>query len=378
MNISISKYEEADIPAVKRFNKRFKDAEGHFIFPESNICKEFPKDNSSRFFSEYFLAKDESGEVRGGYIFRNQEFNIKTNIVEIVFLKLPLSEAVIDNKYSLVGPMIIQDLQARNRHVFALGMGGFQYALPKILKKIGWYMYLVPFYFYISNPKKFLSDFEYINKLKTTLSKRILFNTVKKTRLLDLFVAGLNLVSALRRLLLVNNYRNIRQECVTEFSSFADEIWEANKNYYSFVGKRDSTILNKLYPKEISKFHRIKISKNEKCIGWTVVICTKMNNDQYFGNLNVGTIVDSFSNPEYADILINESTRFLKEQNADLIISNNSNLKYGKAFIKCGFLKGPSNFILALSKGFKDFFDKEVDFGNSFIMRGDGDGPINL
>lgn len=173
-------------------------------------------------------------------------------------------------------------------------------------------------------------------------------------------------------------FNNIKIEVFEEFSSFADELWVQNKNYYSFSAKRDSEALNILYPKEMSKFSKLKIIKNGTCIGWVVLIITKMEHDKFFGNLRLATIVDAFSKPIYSDIVIYESVKYCIKNNADLIVSNNSNINWGKQYFNNGFIKGPSNFILALSKKFKRLFNNQVDFENSFIMRGDGDGPINL
>ncbi len=378
MHISISIYERKDIPSVKQFNERLKKGNCNFKFPESNVSKMFPPDTKISMFKEYFLAKDENGEVRGGYMFINQEFSINNKISKVKFLQLPLSEAVVNDEYSIVGPLILQDVQKKCRYVFALGMGDYEYALPKILKRIGWHMYSVPFYFYISDPRAFIKDFEYINNLKKTISKRILLKIIELLRLLNLLVILLNLFSILYRSFNFKIYSNVKYDIIDEFTGFADELWETNKGYFSMVANRDKSILNVLYPKESKRFHRLLVSKDGIYIGWIVVICTKMNGDKYFGNLKVGTIVDSFSNPKYYEILVNQAVKYLKILNADLIIANNSNHKLGKAFYKTGFLKGPSNYILALSKGFKDFFDEKIDFKNSFIMRSDGDGPINL
>ena len=137
-------------------------------------------------------------------------------------------------------------------------------------------------------------------------------------------------------------------------------------------------MLNKLYPKTAHKFHKLKIMREGVCIGWVVMLCTKMENNKYFGNLNLGSIIDAFSNPEHSELIISKSVEYLRGLKADLIVVNHANTEWGKRFARNGFVKGPSNFIFASSKGLKDYFEQDVDFNNSFLMRGDGDGPVHL
>ena len=85
-------------------------------------------------------------------------------------MQLPISEGVIDSNYKAVGRKIFEDMEERRKLVFVLGMGGFQYPLPHRLMKLGYQMYLVPFYFFITKPRAFLNDFEYINTLKKSVA----------------------------------------------------------------------------------------------------------------------------------------------------------------------------------------------------------------
>lgn len=378
MVITFSSYSISDIPAVKRLNQRFKDANSDLTFPETNISSVFPKEGEVKLYIEYFLAKDENGEVRGGYFFKNQEFYINGKDVEIVFMQWPLSEGVINAEYKHVGGLIIKDMEQRRKIVYSLGMGGFEYPLPKRLKKNGWYMYLLPFYFFIVKPGAFLNEFEYIKTLRKSAIKNIIINIVRLFGLLYIFVFFTRIYTAIFRLIRLKKYRDINIEVIEEFSSFADELWEKNKDYYSIIAKRDSSILNRLYLKTELKFRKLKINKNENCIGWVVLLCTKMYNDKYFGNLKLGSVIDGFSNPEHSDLLLYKSIEYLKKSRADLIIANHANVRWGKHFKRNGFIKGPSNFILASSKGLKEYFENDIDFENSFLMRGDGDGPIHL
>jgi hypothetical protein len=378
MEIKFSSFDSSDILAVNRFNQRFDDADGYFSFSESEISRIFKKNEFTKLFFEFYIAKDKDGEVRGGYYFKNQEYYLNKETIEIVFMQLPLSEGIINKNYKQVGPMIFEDMEERRNLVFVLGMGGFQYPLPKRLKKNGWFMYLVPFYFFINKPNAFLNDFEYLNTIKKSFSKKILINIVKVLGLLHVFAFLSATYTAIYKLLKYKKYNGVNVEIIEEFSAFTDELWEKNKFFYSIIAKRDQHVLNQLYPKTSNKFHKLKITKKGVCIGWVVLLCTKMENDKYFGNLKLGTLIDAFSKPDDAELLINQSVRYLKKINADLIVVNHTNISWGNHFKKNGFIKGPSNFIFGISKRIKEYYKDKIDFETSFLMRGDGDGPINL
>lgn len=369
---------DEDVATVHRFNQRLKDGGEHSEFSDRFISGMFSRNDHCNLHQELFLAKDEMGEVRGGYYFKNQEYYLEKEPIEIVFMQLPISEGVVNRDYKQVGPKIFEDMELRRKLVFVLGMGGFQYPLPNRLKKNGWYMYLVPFYFFINNPRAFLNDFEYIKTLKKSVTKKIIITIVKIFGLLHLFTFLLGIHTAIYRLFKSKKYNGVAAERIDEFSAFADDLWESNKDYYSIVAKRDQHVLNQLYPKSSTHFHRLKITKNGICIGWTVLLCTQMEHDKYFGNLKLGSLIDAFSKPEDAELLIHQSVRYLKNIKADLIVVNHTNVSWGKHFKRNGFINGPSNFIFGISKRIKEYYQNNVDFENSFLMRGDGDGPINL
>lgn len=378
MELKVTSFETSDIPAVRRFNQRFRDAASEFSFPENNISPLYSKDPNTKLFFEYYLVKDENGEVRGGYYFKNQEFYLNNALSEIVFMRMPLSEGVINRQYKDAGSLIFRDMEQKRKVVFALGMGGFQYPLPKKLISLGWYMYEVPFFFHIVNQGAFLNDFEYLKKFKRTPLRKFLFFLIKIFGILYFLTALKKLQSSVHKLFRNSTFAGIKTEIIEEFTSFADELWENHKDEYSIIAKRDSHVLNKLYPKTDARFHKLKITRRGKTVGWTVLLCTKMQQDKYFGNLHLGSVIDAFSKSEDAGLLLHESVKFLRKMKADLIVSNHANINWGRHYRQNGFLKGPSNFILASSRGLKDFFRGDVDFKNSFLMRGDGDGPINL
>jgi hypothetical protein len=71
--------------------------------------------------------------------------------------------------------------------------------------------------------------------------------------------------------------------------------------------------------------------------------------------------------------------REMASQGADLVIVNHSNTAWVEAFRAAGFLTGPSNYMLAMSKHLNESV-RAIPGGDEHIhvTRGDGDGRIHL
>jgi hypothetical protein len=114
-------------------------------------------------------------------------------------------------------------------------------------------------------------------------------------------------------------------------------------------------------------------------LGWTVVLDTQMSGHKHFGNMRVGSIVDCLSHAEDAAEVVRCSSLFLEQRGVDLIVSNQASSVWGQALLAAGYLRGPSNFILALSPMLAARLKPLEGSRTSIHMtRGDGDGPINL
>jgi hypothetical protein len=106
---------------------------------------------------------------------------------------------------------------------------------------------------------------------------------------------------------------------------------------------------------------------------------TQMSRHKHFGNMRVGSIVDCLAEPEMAGLVVRYATAFLERKGVDLIVSNQANSAWRKAFVAAGYLAGPSNFILALSPMLADRLEPlEAARRHIHMNRGDGDGPIHL
>jgi hypothetical protein len=174
-------------------------------------------------------------------------------------------------------------------------------------------------------------------------------------------------------------FSDLQIEEVDEFGDWAESLWARCASEYPYISVRDAAALRILYPKENPRFIRIRVSQGGHLLGWAVLLATDLVNHKQFGNLRLGSIVDVLAPPEEADKIIASAERLLSQKNVDLIISNQAHESWQRALRRCGFLSGPSNFLLATSRKLTELIDSShVSHEQLHLNRGDGDGPINL
>ena len=356
-------------PLVRAFNQRLRaGGEQCWTFPESHIPR-FPKAANTNPYQELFLTVDR-GEVRGGYLLTHSLFALHGKTVRIACgPQLNTSEAIVDPAYGLTGALNVRDALQKQPLLYGLGMGGFEERQAKLLASMRWPMRAVPFFFKVLRPSRFFSN---ITHLRGKQRNRILLNLARYT---GIGWAGFRIAQFRPAA------RNGWDDTATcrSFGPWADEIWGKCKDRYSLIAVRDSSTLNTIYPSSDARFLRLLISRSGEHLGWAVMLDTQMSGHKHFGNMRVGSIVDSLAEPEMAGLVVRCATSFLEQRGVDLIVSNQANSAWGKAFLAAGYLAGPSNFILALSPLLAASFEHiEAAQEHIHMNRGDGDGPIHL
>lgn len=370
MAIRIVPYQEQHIVAVSEFNKRLGEMDVSFQFPEHPTPKWLPPESNRQIFQEYFVALDESQNVRGAYILKRQQFQINGKITTVGDYQLPLSEGIIDHKYKMVGLLLVADALKRQPLMYALGMGGLHRPLPKFLKAMRWRLHEVPFYFKIEHPYRFLRN---IQPLRAVMWRRLALDAIA---LSGIGPGVWKIYDFIKR---PGRKSLVLAEAEKRFDDFVDSIWRQRSPEYEMVAIRNREVLDLLYPEQDKRFLRLKFSKAGKPVGWAVLLDTQMDGHKQFRNMRVGTIVDCFSLPEYEGELIKLCWVHLKARGVDLVISNQSNIHWCDGLAKNGFQKGPSNFIFATSPRLtQELGNLAAGIGKLHLNRGDGDGPINL
>lgn len=363
--MNIVPYQESLEPAVDRFNERLAaGGKSEFSFPESHRDVE----NNPFVRRNYYLAVDDGGEVRGGYIIRTQPFSIGGKPFDHSFLKLPISEGVIDRRFAATGIQLLQDVLERSPSVYALGMGGIANPLPRLLQRMNWTVSEVPFFFKIRNAPAAIANLD-VFRSGNWLSR--FSKLASHTKLASI---GLRAIQPPTR-----ENRGVSVTVEKGFGNWANEIWNDSCSDYSMIAERTMNTLPTLYKPFGGKILVLRIRRDGKTIGWTTAMVTSMKNHKNFRNLRVATLVDGLAPRKDVPEVVSASIHHLESQNPDIIISNQLNSRWQEALRHCHFRNGPSNFAYALSPSTQQTLHSvSAAFTDIHINRGDGDGPIHL
>ncbi len=378
MAIVVQPYRPEHEPAVAEFNRRLRQAgaDENMVFYRWAEPRWLPGSAGSRIHNRFFVAVD--GEiVRGGYALKTQEFFFPDGqIRSIGYYHHPLSEGIVSKAHAIVGTLLLRDAMQRAPLLYCLGMGGYDHPLPQMLVRLGWAHGLVPFFFRVVNPPRFLKNMQ---TLRSSASRRFL---------LDLAAySGAGWAAAK----LFQGYRALgaprspaAEGC--EVASFEQSdvaatlqsLWEQARQTCSFTAVRDADALRILYPPAETQLTRMVMKRHGAAIGWAVV--GERRKDAKYGNMRVGSVVDCFALPGELFSVVRAASETLERQGFDLILSNQSHQAWGEAFKAAGYLPGPSNFIFAASKKLAELLAPiEEVRPRMHLTRADGDGlPANF
>jgi len=365
VSLKIVPYPKTAESAVRRFNQRL--AAGgleKFAFPEAFQSLDLPRIGERQIWREYFVAIDSTQEVRGGYVLRGQPFWSEGRPTSLTFLKLPVSEGVIDRRYAAVGVTLLQDVTSRDPFVFALGMGGIHMPLPKILNRMKWRVSEVPFFFKIRRFSRVLNELRMPNQ---TVLGRFALELAARSGCGSLACLALQRSS--------RPYTGWTVEEVSDFGDWVDEIWAAANSDYGLIGERTSRTLPILYQSFSGRIRVIRVSHEGRPAGWAATLVTELNDHSQFGNLKVATLVDGLAKAGEVSGFLSAVTAYLESHDPDLIVTNQTNDAWLDGLKSQRFFRGPSNFALAISPqaAGRLAVPQKMHFN-----RGDGDGPINL
>jgi hypothetical protein len=377
MAIVIQPYRPEHEPAVADFNQRLRRAleDENLVFYRWAQPRWLPRTAEPRIYNEFFVAVDH-GIVRGGYALKTQEFFFPDGQTRSIgYYHHPLSEGIVNKSHAIVGTLLLRDAMQRAPLLHCLGMGGYDRPLPQMLLRLGWAHCLVPFFFRIVNPSRFLRNME---TLRSSLSRKVLLDLAAYS---GAGWAGSKVFQGFRALRAPRSVEAERCE-VASFEAGDGEsvefLWEQARQTCSFTAVRDAAALRTLYPSVETNLTRIVIKRNGATIGWAVV--GERRKDAKYGNMRVGSVVDCFALPGELFSVVRCATKTLEQQGFDLILSNQSHQAWGEAFKAAGYLPGPSNFIFAASKKLAELLAPfEEVRPRMHLTRADGDGlPANF
>jgi hypothetical protein len=373
MAITIQPYRPEHEPAVAEFNQRLREGgeDENMVFYRWAEPRWLPRSEGSRVYNEQFVAVD-GGVVRGGYALKTQDFFFPDGqIRSIGYYHHPLSEGIVNKAHAIVGTLLLRDAMQRAPLLYCLGMGGYDKPLPQMLLRLGWVHSLVPFFFRVVNPGRFLRN---MRTLRSSPSRRVLMDIAAYS---GAGWAGSKLFQGYRTL---SAPRSAADEC-SEMASFEaaeggsglQSLWEQARQTCSFTALRDAAALRTLYPPAQTHLTRIIVKRKGAVVGWAVV--GERRKDAKYGEMRVGSVVDCFALPGELFSVVRCATQTLERQGFDLILSNQSHQEWGGAFRSAGYLVGPSNFLFAASKKLAELLAPfEEVRPRMHLTRADGDG----
>jgi hypothetical protein len=283
-----------------------------------------------------------------------------------------MSEGIINNNYRQVGVQLLRDAIEKQPILYGLGMGGYDQVITRMLSAARWSMLAVPFYFRVVHPGAFLKNLTYLRQ------QVVMARAIDAARLTGLGWLAISAYQAAHR----DRSRrdpSVAAEPVSDFSDWADEVWRRSRDEYGLTAVRDLATMRILYPASETRFIRLLVTRRAEPIGWAVVLDTALSNHKYFGDMRLGSIASCFGAPSDAVSVVAAAKAFLQSRGVDLIVSNHCHAAWCQAFRQTGFLQGPSNFILAISRDLTKLVESEGVRREDFhFNRGDGDGPMNL
>jgi hypothetical protein len=370
--IVIQPYRREHEQAVREFNRRLQESSGDpdLVFSQTATPRWLPPAPGQPVWNEFFVAL-EGSTVRGTYALKQEAIWLREKgLQRIACYHHPLSEGIINRSYASVGVLLARDALARQPFLYALGMGGYDRPIAKMLKALGFGMTLIPFYFRVVRPAKFFREMQ---ALRATPWRAMLMNIASASGAGFLAIKSIQTASRLR-----GRRAPFETEEIAEFSDWADDLWRTGISNVSLATVRDSNTLRLLYPGNIATTKRLRVSSNGVPVGWAIV--GERRKSAAFGEMRVGSIVDCWAAPDNAPSVVQAATAFLETIGMDLIVSNQSHYAWRHAFERSGFLKGPSNFIFAASKKLTALLPLLEENSDTFhITRADGDGlPANF
>ena len=344
-------FQENHSKLLEDFNKRIKNTNINFDHPKNWFFKKKDIINN-----DFFVLIENNKFIRAIVSIKNQQYLINGTIVNFKDIQLPISESIIDRKFFIQSLFFFNKIINLSENMHGLGMGGLNEPLPKILNKLKFNKYLIPFFIFPISIRKTL--YIYLKRKKINFPLKILEILYP----IDFFYK-----------FSFNFFHNkITQEEFNLFDKKDDKLWDKVKFNFDLISVKNKINLNLVYDTKRFNLLKIRVFKNEKYLGWLVLKITKHNNSKHFFDCRTCTVVDLLCDPAYYSIFIKEIKKISIINNCDVVLVNSTFKEFNNMLKKNFFINVGSNF------GFVYKSSETFNINKSWITRGDGDGPINL
>jgi hypothetical protein len=368
MAIRIVPYSAEHIEAARAFNDRLKQGgRAEIVLPDDPPEPPGPE----RVIRAVYNLALEDDAVRGGFVICNYPAWLEGETITAGDCIAPLSEGIVNPKYGMLAMHFLKFLQQQTPYGFAVGMGADNNPYPRLLKASGWRILTAPFFFRVFRGGRFFRE---MRILRRSQARRLAASIASATGLGSVAMWLLQWRAGETRLAA----RGLTIETIAEWGDWADAIWDQFKTACSFATLRDARTLSDLYNTGDPAMNCFLLRRDGRPIAWAAALNTRMRDNQYFGDLQVATILDCVGASGDLAPAIDLVSRELAKRGADLVLTNQTHSAMQSAFSNAGFQRGPSNYILGVSKTITERVRGGRGEAAIHITRGDGDGRMHL
>lgn len=316
----------------------------------------------------YVLLHDD--EVRGGFMLQRQPFWLQGRLEDVRNIQSPVTEGIIDKRYSSLALLMMRALMREHPRVFAVGMGSVEEPFPRMLAALRWRLEPVPFFFRIARARRVLRR---LRPLRSRPARRWGADALAFSGLSSPAVrvaqGGWSSGGELR----------CRELTARDgWGDWADELWAQARSEHSMIGLRDRDALNAWYPVS-DRYVACAFSEGQRVVGWAVLLDTPMQDHKHFADLRVGTILDALCLPGREAEVAARAALVLRERGVDLLVANFNQARWTKGLNDAGFVAYGSNYLLGCSPRLcSDLEPISENWSSIHLTRGDGDGRLHL
>jgi len=369
MRVEFTPLDDSLVSACREFNERLRShGEPPFLLPQAHAPRKVTRSLGGVEYTHY-VALDRTGMVRGGMLLMEQRGWLQNETIRLINIQSPLSEGLFDRRFSGVALQMLRFTLARSPYLYAVGMGHEQNPFPRLLRAAGWSVTSVPFSVWIQNSRRFLHQISPLRHgFRMVLAQIAAASGVSTAMLLAWQLA--------HRPRFTRHYSLESAHC---WPVGLNTIWEQCRQQISLSVLRDEETLASVYPDDQIRLRRFLLRHHGEIVGWSVGIATSMVQNQYFGDLCVGTILDGLASAEHLPALLALTRDALVDLGAELILTNQTHHLWLAELRQLGFLSAPSNYVLATSGALNAALKANPDKSSRMhFSRGDGDGRNHL
>jgi hypothetical protein len=370
MSIRVVPYTAEWCDAVRAFNDRMHATGTHWGWYGSHVDDWLPEREGRKTWREHWLAVEDGDTVRGAYALKPHEWWIRGERRSVSDWQGPVTEGLIDRRYSALGLRLTREMLKQYPLLYSWGHGGLEQPMLLMLDKLGWRLHRTPFCVRVVRPFRFLRRNRF---LRSTPARRAALDLAAFSGAGSL---GIPLLHAARSRALPR----AEAEPFASFGDWADELWERCKTEYAAIALRDARTMNALVaPHRWPSALCLRMRSSARTLGWAVVMDTSMQDDERFGSLRVGSVVDALASPADAGAVVAAAYRFLAGRGVDLVVSNQAHPAWVGAFAASGFWLVPDRRVFAASPELARALEPwdEVAAG-LHLTNMDGHGPMAL